>query len=364
MKQRSCGFGCLALILTSCIASAQVVTKGSITVILTDAQGGRLPGATVSARAADTVTVGEATTNNDGIATLVALEPSAVYVVTVRMPGFNPTRNEGVLVRAGHAVTLRLTLKLAGITEEVMVTAVTPLVDITSALVSQDITLELTESLPTGRSYQSYLQLVPGVLPTDPADNPDGGGNPASKSGLNYSDFKGNNGFSQDNFYYIDGVNVTNGVTGTYGTNLNTEIIQEQQVLTGGIPAEYVGAPGLISSVVTKSGSNTFHGSVNYFFQNAGLVSEDQNAPDQRFSRFDAAATFGGPIVTDRAWFFGSYRRLEREDDVAALDTFGVFANGDQQAKPVVRQSYLVPECKRHGELYVLLRSLERERYP
>jgi hypothetical protein len=73
--------------------------------------------------------------------------------------------------------------------------------------------------------------------------------------------------------------------------------------------------------VVTKSGTNVLHGSVNYFFQNANLVAEDQNAPDQSFSRFDTAFTLGGPIVQDRAWFFASYRRLQREDDVAALDT-------------------------------------------
>ncbi len=69
MKRRSYGFVCLALILTSCIAAAQVVTKGTIMVIVTDPQGARLPGAVVSAEAADTVTVGEATTNHNGVAT-------------------------------------------------------------------------------------------------------------------------------------------------------------------------------------------------------------------------------------------------------------------------------------------------------
>ena len=312
---------CLALSISASMASAQVVTKGTIVVIVTDPQGARLPGAVVRAEAADTVTSREATTNHSGVATFRSMDPSAYYVVTARMSSFTPARNEAVLVRAGYTATVRLTLKLAGIAEEVTVTANSPLVDTTSALTSQDITLDLTESLPTGRSYQSYLQLVPGVLPTDPSVAPDGGGNPASKSGLNYQDGGGRNGSSRDNFYYIDGVNVTNGYGGTYGTNLNTEIIQEQQVLTGGIPAEYVGAPGLVSSVVTKSGSNTFHGSVNYFFQNSSLVAEDKNAPDQGFSRFDTAFTLGGPIVSDRAWFFASYRRLEREDEVAALDT-------------------------------------------
>ncbi len=96
------------------------------------------------------------------------------------------------------------------------------------------------------------MQLVPGVLPDDPQQP----GNPASKSGINYSDIGGNLGVSSDNFYYFNGINVTDPVTGTFGSNLNTEIIQEQKVLTGGIPAEYIGTPGLLSTVITKSGSN------------------------------------------------------------------------------------------------------------
>ena len=95
-------------------------------------------------------------------------------------------------------------------------------------------------------------------------------------------------------------------------------------MLTGGIPAEYVGAPGLLSSVITKSGTNRLSGSVNYFFQNDGLVAENRNASDQEFSRFDTALTGGGPIVTDEAWFFGSYRRVGRNDTVVALDGIDV----------------------------------------
>ena len=146
-------------------------------------------------------------------------------------------------------------------------------------------------------------------------------GNPAARSGLNYSDIGGNVGISTDNVYYFDGINVTDRVTGTFGANLNTEIIQEQNVITGGIPAEFVGAPGLISNVVTKSGSNSLHGSANYFFQNDNLVAENKHASAETFSTKDTAFTLGGPVLRDKAWFFGSYRYLNREDDVSTLDT-------------------------------------------
>ena len=311
------GLALLALLASPGVGAAQITTSGTIEVIVMDEGGLRVPGVVVTARSADAVTTRTATTDQEGRALLVGLDPSTQYVVTSELAGFKPSRNENVLVRSGQTTTLRVTLTLGQLTEAVQVTVESPLVDTRSATTGQDITLQLTESLPTGRSYQSYLQLVPGVMPDDPQSP----GNPASKSGLNYSDIGGEVGISRDNVYYLDGINVTDPLTGTFGANLNTEIIQEQKVITGGIPAEFVGVPGLLANVITKSGSNAFHGSANYFFQNDGLVAENKNSPDEEFSTYDTAFTFGGPILRDRAWFFGSYRRTEREDDVTSLDT-------------------------------------------
>jgi hypothetical protein len=298
------------------MAPAQVATTGSIVVVVEDEAGGRVPGATIIAEAVDSVSKREATANERGEATLLRLAPSTQYVVTTSLTGFGTVRSENVLVRSGQVTNVFVALQVAAMEEEITVSAESPLVDTTSATTGQDVTLQLTESLPTGRSYQSYLQLVPGVSPVDPVDP----SSPASKSGLNYRDLKGESGISRDNLYYLDGINVTDVETGLAGADLNTEIIQEQKVITGAIPAEFVGVPGLVSSVVTKSGSNSYHGSVNYFTQNDSLVAEDQNAPDQTFSRFDTALTLGGPIIRDKAWFFGSYRRLSQDVDVASLD--------------------------------------------
>jgi hypothetical protein len=307
----------VALLATGTPAGAQVTETGTIEVVVQDASGLAIPGVTVVASAADTVTKRTAVTDAEGKAVLVGLAPSSGYIVTTELAGFKPARNENVLVRSGQTASIRVGLAVGGVTEQVQVTVDSPIVDTSSATTGQDITLRLTESLPTGRSYQSYLQLVPGVLPDDPQQP----GNPASKSGINYSDIGGNVGVSSDNFYYFNGINVTDPVTGTFGANLNTEIIQEQKVLTGGIPAEFVGTAGLLSSVITKSGTNAYHGSGNYFFQNSGLVAENKNSTGEEFSTFDAAGTIGGPIMRDRAWFFGSYRRVQREDDVTSLDT-------------------------------------------
>jgi hypothetical protein len=305
------------LILLTGSAFAQVSTTGTIQVVVEDKDGGRLPGVTVTAEAADVITKRNAVTDETGTARFDGLAPSSQYRITANLAGFTDLVREQVRVISGQTIAIGLTMQVAGLTEAVQVVASTPLVDTRSATTGQDITLELTESLPTGRSYQSYLQLVPGVMP----DDQQSGGNPAARSGLNYSDIGGNVGISADNVYYFDGIDVTDRVTGTFGANLNTEIIQEQHVITGAIPAEYVGAPGLISNVITKSGNNTLSGSANYFFQNDNLVAENKHAASETFSTKDSAFTLGGPVVRDRAWFFGSYRYLNRQDDVSTLDT-------------------------------------------
>ena len=186
-------------------ARAQVTTTGIIRVAVTDDAGLPIPGATVTAAAEDAATTRIGFTDTAGLAELRALSPSARYVVTVELSGFRASRQADVLVRAGQTVSLAVSLAVGNVTETVVVTAAPPVVDVTSAVVAEDITLDLTEAVPTGRSYQSYLQLVPGVLP----DDPESPGNPASKSGLNYRDVGGDAGVSRDNFYYIDGINVT-----------------------------------------------------------------------------------------------------------------------------------------------------------
>jgi hypothetical protein len=318
MRLRSIGVVLLSLLLTG-VSTGWAQTSGTIQVIVEDPQGGRLPGVTVTASAADVVTTRQAVSDAEGVATLEALAPSARYTVKASLSGFRDLERTDILVRTGQVTTLRAELSLSSVTETVTVQASTPLVDVTRATSGQDITLQLTESLPTGRSYQSYLQLVPGVLPDSQAAS----GNPSSRSGMNWKDVITNDnlGFSTDNFYYFEGINVTDPVTGTFGANLNTEIIQEQKVVTGAIPAEYVGASGLISTVITKSGTNAYSGSANYFFQNNNLVAANEHNPDNTFSNKDTAFTIGGPLVKNNLWAFGSFRYVNDTRDVNAQDT-------------------------------------------
>lgn len=296
--------------------TAFALDTGGLKIKVTDANGSPIAGATVLVKAPDTLVSKNAVSGADGFVTLRGLDASNQYTVSIN--GANIQSFEATNVRVITGKSLNLTYELGGMDSEMETISVSGrsmiAIDTTSATTGLDITLDMTESLPTGRTYQSYLQLTPGVKPSAT-------GNPSSKSGVNYSDGGGTTGQSTDNVYYIDGVNVTDNSTGTYGGNINSEIIQEQQVITGALPAKYAGGGGLVSRVVTKSGGNEFHGSINYYLQNDSLVGDDDNTPSAGFSTFDTAITLGGPIIQDKLWFFASYQVKNREDDVADLDT-------------------------------------------
>jgi hypothetical protein len=299
-------------------SSASAADTGGLKIRVTDSNGSPIAGASVLAKAPDTLVSKNAVTDSDGFVSLRGLDASNQYTVSIN--GANIQSFEATNVRVSTEKTLNITYALGDMStdmEKITVSGISMVtMDTTSATTGLDITLDMTESLPTGRTYQSYLQLTPGVKPST-------GGNPSSKSGVNYSDGGGTVGASTDNVYYIDGVNVTDNVTGTFGGNINSEIIQEQQVITGGLPAKYAGGQGLVSRVVTKSGGNEFHGSVNYYLQNDSLVGDydNESKASSGFSTFDTAVTLGGPIIQDKLWFFASYQVRNRKDDVADPDT-------------------------------------------
>jgi hypothetical protein len=298
---------------TAALAQSQT---GSLRVAVTGDGGQPLSGATVTVSSPDSLVSRTGVTDAEGRVRLSGLDPATNYTIAVSASGYSDFSASNVAVVSGRDLSLGYVLiggtgaSTATNVDDVIVTGTSlAAIDVTSATVGTTLTLETVESLPTGRNYQSYLQLVPGVKPS-------GSGNPSSRSGVNYSDVGGTIGTSTDNVYYLDGVDVTDPNSGTFGTNFNSEIIQEQQVIVGGVPAEYAGGSGLISRVVTKSGGNEWSGSVNYYFQNTDLVAEDEHQTSGGFDTYDTAFTLGGPILQDRLWIFGSYQKKYREDEV------------------------------------------------
>jgi hypothetical protein len=291
------------------MGAAWAAESGGLRISITGAQGKPVAGATVKVSSPSSLVTRTAVTEADGSVRIAGLDPAADYKVEVVAPGYSGFSARDVAVVSGQNPSLSYSLDTSATQQVVVTGSRLAQVDTTSASVGTILNLGVVESLPTTRSYQGYLQLVPGVKPSAL-------GNPASKSGVNYADIGGATGTSSDNVYILDGVDVTDPLTGTFGSNINSEIIQEQQILTGGIPAEYAGGSGLVSKVVTKSGGNEFHGSVNYYFQNDKFVNKNQHNTSSGFSTYDTAFTLGGPVIKDKLWFFTSYQLKNRNTDV------------------------------------------------
>ncbi|XQW84648.1 TonB-dependent receptor [Thalassotalea piscium] len=307
--------------------STAFADTGALKVQIFDASGQPVAGAKVDVHTPESLTKRSAMTDENGFVRLSGLDPSRKYEVDIVAAGFNGIHQKNVKVESGKSYNLNYTISRDSVeTIEVRGTRNVAQVDVTSSTVGLDITLDLTESLPTGRNYQSYLQLAPGTKPS-------ASGNPSSKGGVNYADSGGAVGTSSDNVYYLDGVNVTDNDAGTAGANINSEIIQEQQIFTGGIPAEFEGGTGLVTRVVTKSGGNEFSGSFNYYTQNDGLVSDNENLAENGFSTYDTAFTLGGPIIKDQLWFFVSYQEKHRTTDVTNAETGELQRSPDDVSK-------------------------------
>jgi len=183
---------------------AAIADTGGLQINVLDAEGNPVVGAQVSASTPDSLTRKSGVTDANGQLRLIGLAPSDRYTVTVNAEGYQPARNEGALVVSEKTLNIPFVLAPGGegMMEEVITygrTDITQLVDTTSSMQATDVTLDVLDSLPTGRSYQSYLQMAPTTKPTID-------GNPSSKSGVNYSDIvdaSGNTaGSSTDNIYY------------------------------------------------------------------------------------------------------------------------------------------------------------------
>jgi Carboxypeptidase regulatory-like domain/TonB dependent receptor/TonB-dependent Receptor Plug Domain len=308
---------------------AQETTSGSIAGLVLDAQGAPVPGATV------TLTSGEGVktyvTGDDGRFFAPYLTPGT-YSARVELAGFSPVEQPNIVVRLGQRVTLSdISLKPGGIQEVVQVQGAPPVIDSSSTTVGGVLSSDVVRMLPVGRNFTDTLYLLPGVSDSSGVGraNPSIGG----ASGL-------------ENAYIVDGVNISNagyGGVGTYsivfgslGTGVTTDFIQETQVKTAGFEAEFGQSTGGVVNVVTKSGTNTFRGSLFGNFRPSGLEAgwKQLQTPNgtvntQGQDDYDYGAGFGGRIIPDRLFFFGTINQQHQSRTFTAPPDFPLASLGE-----------------------------------
>jgi hypothetical protein len=187
----------LACVLALAAPALAQEQRGSLEGTVKDAQGAVLPGATVEARSAALIGVRTETTDANGHYRFPALPPGT-YQVTASLGGFQTTKSEIVQLSVGQVLRLDVALPLAGVTESVQVTAESTVLDVASARTATTLTAKVIEELPRGRTFNTLLQLAPGVR----AETKGG------TAGVGGYQFDGTTG--SENVFVIDGVDVSN----------------------------------------------------------------------------------------------------------------------------------------------------------
>ncbi len=295
----------LVLALAAPVAAQQ--TESRIIGKVTDANGGALPGVTVTVTATQTGSIRTAVTNPEGRYVVTNLGPGP-YEVRVELSGFAPNRGE-LSLGAGDTKPLDLTLAVAGVSEAVTVAGDVSVIDTTSAKLGVNVSPEELKNLPVnGRNFANLMTLATGATT-------DGNGGWASVR------FNGKS--NQQNYLNYDGVDGTyvwdaspgylNATGSQFRLQTSMESISEFRVNSGLAPAESgLGAGGNIT-VITKSGSNRLNGSVFNYFRNDALDSAskyDDQKQNLEFNQF--GGSIGGPVATNKTFFFGSYEGLKQ----------------------------------------------------
>lgn len=295
------------------VAWSQVST-GTISGMVSDATGAVVPGAEVVVRHTETGQSRTATTNERGryVAPQLAL---GNYEVTARTEGFQTEIRRGITLAVGQEAVVNFALKVGAVSERVEVTGEAPLVETTTATTSGLVNEKMIQELPlNGRSFTDLMGTGPGVKLLAAA-GVTGATNTRASYGFG-AKFSVAGSHPDQNQYIVDGLIVNDTTVQTpssaAGGLLGTDTIREFRMLTSNYSAEFGQVSGGVMTAVTKSGTNTLHGSVLEYLRNSALDARQffDVGGVKPFKRNRFGFTLGGPVRKDHTFFFGSYEGL------------------------------------------------------
>jgi hypothetical protein len=300
-------FVSMFLALVSALAFGQGgVATGDLHVTVKDPKGNLVANAVVTVR--DSAKGLERSGNGDGQGGYsVRLLPPGTYSVTIDAPGFSGILSTGVGITVGGLVELPVTLAVATGKEVVEVTSQVDLVETSRSSTTDTIGQRRIDNLPiNGRNYINFT-LTDSQVVRDNAPNTGA----APTSGLNMSGQR-----ARSNLVNVDGADATdNSVNGVRST-VSQEAVQEFQIISNSYAAEYGRAAGGVVNIITRSGSNDFHGDVFGYLRNRNFqaVNPFSTVPNPAYTRVQGGAAFGGPIKKDKTYFYFSYEITRRHE--------------------------------------------------
>jgi hypothetical protein len=308
-----CVFSRLACVLAVVLVPTAVFAQ-SFTGVVKDSSGAVLPGVTVEASSPALIEkVKTAVTGSDGLYRIVDLRPGT-YTITASLAGFTTAKREGVLLQGSQTLTINLDLKVGELQETITVSGETPVVDVQNTRREVVINQDVIAALPATRTVGSLLNVTPGIT----VDN--NGLNPTPTMTF----FSARGGPTNEGRMTVNGMTVAAAFNGGGVSSYILDTVGADEVTTnvsGGLGEMEVGGP--VMNIVPRTGGNRFAGQ--FFINEAGDWSRGNNldssltapspGPNLKetpgiIKSYDASGSYSGPIVRDRLWFYGSYRKL------------------------------------------------------
>jgi hypothetical protein len=289
-----------SIVLIPATAFPQAVIAGAVT----DTSGAVLPGVTVEATSPALIEkVRSAVTDGTGRYRIEELRPG-IYTVTFTLPGFSTFKREGIELTGSFTATVDASLKVGALEETVTVTGESPIVDVQSARRQTVLDNDVLKAIPTVRSYNALVVVVPGVV-TNTND---------VATGTATTQFPIHGGRNNEGRMTVDGLNVGNPPGGNQPPGYAVDVGNSQEIsftTSGGLGESETA--GLVMNIVPKTGGNTLQGSV--FYSGSGKRLQTDNTEGTGLAAatpltkvYDVNAAVGGPIVTDRVWYFATAR--------------------------------------------------------
>jgi len=315
------------LLLTVAVTATAQQNTGTILGVVKDSSGAVVPGASITILNEETSLTRTVITGENGAFRAPAL-PVGRYTVRVELAGFRAQAQRGLVLEVAQELVVNPTLEVGAVPqEEVVVSGEAPLVNTTSSALGSVVNEQSMSDLPlNGRNYVDLTMLQPGVSPQTLATT----GGTASATGAWFS---ANGAPVRSNNFTLDGSPMVNAggaaAASEAGTTLGVDGIREYKVVTSAFSAEYGMAMGSQTVMVSKNGTNLWHGDVFEYIRNSAL--DARNFFDYRttsggrrlplFQRNNFGGSFGGPIKKDKTFFYGVYEGLRQNLGVTILDS-------------------------------------------
>jgi hypothetical protein len=294
------------LVMLAAFGFAQGAATGDLHITVRDPKGGVVTNATVTVRDDSKGLERTTSENSDGQYQILLLPPGR-YAVSVEAAGFGKATVTDVAITVGQMAEIPISLAVAGTQEVINVSSEAELVETQRTSSTDTIDQRRIDNLPiNGRNYINFALTDSQVL----RDNAPSIG-AAPTSGLNMSGQR-----ARANLVNVDGADATDNSTNGVRSTVSQEAVQEFQIITNGYAPEYGRASGGVVNIITRSGSNDFHGDVYGYLRNRNFqaVNPFSTVPDPAYTRVQAGTAFGGPIKKDKTFYYFSYEVTRRHE--------------------------------------------------